>query len=72
MVSRLVKVAVSAVTVVMADGETVTIENENFAVVLPKAGFLYIEKPEEPEPRFLNLFLLREVRSRGIAPEFND
>ena len=60
------------VTLVMANGETVTIENGNFAVVLPKAGMVYVEKPREREPRFLNLLLLREIRTKGLTPDFKD
>ena len=58
-----------AVTLVMADGETLVIENDNFATVLPKAGMLYCEKPSEDEPRFLNLMLIREVRTKGLTPD---
>ena len=60
------------VTVVLADGKKVVIENENFASVLAKAGLLYVEKPDEEEPRFLNLILVREVRTKGLTPEFKE
>jgi len=60
------------VTVVLADGEKVVIENENLASVRAKAGLLYVEKPDEEEPRFLNLILVREVRTKGLTPEFKD
>ncbi|MBI4626828.1 MAG: hypothetical protein HY736_26855 [Verrucomicrobia bacterium] len=60
------------VTLVMVDGEKLVIENENFAAVLAKAGLLYVEKPDQEEPLFLNLLLVREVRTKGLTPEFKD
>ena len=60
------------VTLVLVDGENLTIHNSEFASVLPKAGLLYLERPEDKEPRFLNLLLVKEVRTKDFTPEFKD
>ncbi len=56
------------ITVVTSDGASVVINNPEFAAVLRKAGLLYIELPEEQEPRFISLRLIKEVRARDLAP----
>ena len=56
------------ITVTTSDGASVVISNPEFASVLRKAGLLYIELPEEPEPRFISLRLIKEVRARDLAP----
>ena len=58
------------VTLVLVDGEKLTIENSEFASVLGRAGLLYLERPEDAEPRFLNLLLVKEVRTKDITPDF--
>ena len=58
------------VTLVLHDGEKVMIENSEFASVLGRAGLLYLERPEDAEPRFLNLLLVKEVRTKDITPDF--
>jgi hypothetical protein len=60
------------VTVVLSNGELVRIENQNFAAVLAQAGLLYVESPSDPEPRFINLRLVREIRTKDLTPEFGD
>jgi len=61
-----------AVTLVMVDGETLTIQNSEFASVLRRAGLLYLERPEDKEPRFLNLLLVKEVRTKDFTPDFQE
>lgn len=60
------------VTLVTVDDENVVINNSEFASVLPRAGLLYLERPEDKEPRFLNLLLVKEVRTKDFTPEFKD
>ncbi|MBM3840700.1 MAG: hypothetical protein FJ398_22605 [Verrucomicrobia bacterium] len=60
------------VTLVMVDGETLRIENSEFASVLRRAGLLYLERPEDQEPRFLNLLLVKEIRTKDLTPDFKD
>lgn len=60
------------ITVVTSAGASITIKNPEFAAVLRKAGLLYIELPEEQEPRFISLRLIKEVRARALAPHDMD
>lgn len=57
------------VTVVTSNGASVVIKHREFAAVLTKAGVLYIELPEEEEPRFIGLRHIREVRAKNLAPD---
>lgn len=61
-----------AVTLVLHDGENVIIHNSEFASVLGRAGLLYLERPEDAEPRFLNLLLVKDVRTKDLTPHFKD
>ena len=56
------------IIVITSDGASVVIKNPEFASVLRKAGLLYLELPEEEEPRFISLRLIREVRARDLTP----
>ena len=56
------------ITVFTSDGASVVINNPEFAAVLRKAGLLYIELPEETEPRFISSRLIKKVRARDLAP----
>jgi hypothetical protein len=60
------------VTLVLHDGENVSIQNSEFASVLGRAGLLYLERPEDSEPRFLNLLLVKEVRTKDFTPDFKE
>jgi hypothetical protein len=60
------------ITVVTSDGASVIIKNAEFAAVLRKAGLLYIELPEEPEPRFISLRLIKKVRAKDLTPHDMD
>ena len=52
------------ITVVTSDGASVLISHPDFAAVLRRAGVLYVELPEEEEPRFIGLRLIKEVRAK--------
>lgn len=60
------------ITLVLHDGEKLTIDNSEFASVLGRAGLLYLERPEDTEPRFLNLLLVKEVRTKDFTPDFKE
>ena len=55
------------ITVVTSDGASVVIRHPDFAAVLRKAGVLYVELPEEEEPHFISLRLIKDVRTK-LAP----
>ena len=55
------------ITVISSDGSSLVIQHPEFAAVLRKAGVLYVELPEEEEPRFVSLRLIKEVRTK-LAP----
>ena len=57
------------VTVVTSNGSSVVIKHRDFAAVLVKAGVLYVELPEEDEPRFIGLRHIREVRAKNLVPD---
>lgn len=55
------------ITVVTSDGSSVVISHPDFAAVLRKAGVLYVEFPEEEEPHFISLPLIKDVCTK-LAP----
>ena len=55
------------ITVVSSDGSSIPIKHPDFAAVLRRAGVLYVELPEEEDPRFISLRLIKEVRT-NLAP----
>ena len=55
------------ITVVTSDGPSVVIRHPDFAAVLRKAGVLYVELPEEEEPHFISLRLIKDVHAK-LAP----
>ena len=57
------------VTVKTSNGSTVVINHRDFAAVLVKAGVLYVELPEEEEPRFIGLRHIKEVRAKNLVPD---
>jgi hypothetical protein len=60
------------ITVVTSNGASVVIKHREFAAVLARAGVLYVELPEEVEPRFIGLRHIREVRARNLVPDEED
>ena len=52
------------ITVVTSDGASILISHPDFAAVLRRAGVLYVELPEEEEPRFISLRLIKKVRAK--------
>ena len=57
------------VTVVTSNGASIVIKHREFAAVLAKAGVLYVELPEEEEPRFIGLRHIKEVRAKNLVPD---
>jgi hypothetical protein len=57
------------VTVVTSNGASVIIKHREFAAVLARAGVLYVELPEEEEPRFIGLRHIKEVRAKNLVPD---
>ena len=60
------------ITVETSNGSTVVINHREFAAVLVKAGVLYVELPEEEEPRFIGLRHIKEVRAKNLVPDDED
>ena len=57
------------ITVFTSDGASVVINNPELAAILRKAGWLYVELPEETEPRFISLRHIKEIRARDLVPD---
>ena len=57
------------ITVETSNGATVVINHREFAAVLVKAGVLYVELPEEEEPRFIGLRHIKEIRAKNLVPD---
>ena len=57
------------ITVVTSNGSRTLIQHRDFAAVLLRAGVLYVELPEEEEPRFIGLRHIREVRAKNLVPD---
>ena len=57
------------ITVATSNGSSIVIKHREFAAVLARAGVLYVELPEEEEPRFLGLRHIKEVRAKNLVPD---
>ena len=58
-----------SITVIKSNGSSVIIKHWEFAAVLTRAGVLYVELPEEEEPRFIGLRHIKEVRAKNLVPD---
>ena len=59
-------------TVATSDGASFVIGHPDFAAVLRRVGVLYVERPEEPEGRFVGWRLIKEVRAKSLTPHGTD